>query len=305
MPPRAGQKTGCWCQGPSLAPRARARRPLPTLRTRGRGGEGTRTTGSCEAIGRRSCGLLGRGRRLRRRGSRCIRLGRRGFLLSGLRRLGGRGRRGAGANPQFRVHLLVLLELLLELEGVLRVCESDGQHVLAHLALREVLREPHPRPITTRVLHQLHRGENSVVGTDFERLLAAHEEANLLVLLVLQELDVARAALFPLLVRLVEAEELSAHFEEHVLLLLVCLHLDFLKLHKRRPLTASLLLGCELVVIVLGTVVGLRRSLLRFLLSHCVGLQPREQGPGGLGGEPVGPGARGARGGGRGGPGTR
>lgn len=67
-----------------------------------------------------------------------------------------------------------------------------------------------------------------MVGTDLESLVTAHDQASLAVLLVLEQTDVAGTALLPLLVVLLEDEELSAHLEELLLRLLVGLCFDFL-----------------------------------------------------------------------------
>lgn len=66
-----------------------------------------------------------------------------------------------------------------------------------------------------------------MVGADLEGLVAAHDQASLAVLLVLEQADVAGAALLPLLVVLLEHEELGPHLEELLLRLLIGLGLDF------------------------------------------------------------------------------
>ena len=48
-----------------------------------------------------------------------------------------------------------------------------------------------------------------MVGSNLERLLLPHQQPDLLVLLVLQELDLANAPLLPLVVLCVEAVELA------------------------------------------------------------------------------------------------
>jgi hypothetical protein len=67
-----------------------------------------------------------------------------------------------------------------------------------------------------------------VVGADLEGLIAAHDEASLLVLLVLQQADVTGTTLLPLFRLAVELEELGAHLESLLLKLLVGLGLNLL-----------------------------------------------------------------------------
>lgn len=67
-----------------------------------------------------------------------------------------------------------------------------------------------------------------VVGANFERLVAAHDQTCLAVLLVLQQADVTGAALLPFIGVPDELEQLGAHLEELLLGLLVGLDLDLL-----------------------------------------------------------------------------
>lgn len=67
-----------------------------------------------------------------------------------------------------------------------------------------------------------------VVGADLEGLISAHDEAGLLVLLVLQETDITGTTLLPLLALTVELEKLGTHLEHLLLELLVGLGLDLL-----------------------------------------------------------------------------
>ena len=67
-----------------------------------------------------------------------------------------------------------------------------------------------------------------VVGADLEGLVAAHHQAGLLVLLVLEQAHVTSTTLLPLLAITVELEELSTHLEGLLLQLLVGLGLHLL-----------------------------------------------------------------------------
>jgi hypothetical protein len=67
-----------------------------------------------------------------------------------------------------------------------------------------------------------------VVGADLEGLVSAHDEAGLLVFLVLQETDITGTTLLPLLALTVELEKLGTHLEHLLLELLVGLGLDLL-----------------------------------------------------------------------------
>lgn len=80
-----------------------------------------------------------------------------------------------------------------------------------------------------------------VVGADLQGLIPAHDQAGLLVLLVLQQTHVTGATLLPLLALAVELEQLGAHLERLLLKLLVGLGLhllgqanDGLEVHFRR-----------------------------------------------------------------------
>jgi hypothetical protein len=67
-----------------------------------------------------------------------------------------------------------------------------------------------------------------VVGADLQGLITAHDEAGLVVLLVLEQTDITGTTLLPLLGLAVELEELGAHLEGLLLELLVGLGLDLL-----------------------------------------------------------------------------
>ena len=67
-----------------------------------------------------------------------------------------------------------------------------------------------------------------MIRTDLEGLIPPHDKACLLVLLVLQQSNIASAALLPLLGVALKSEQLGAHLEDLLLQLLVCLGLDFL-----------------------------------------------------------------------------
>lgn len=94
--------------------------------------------------------------------------------------------------------------------------------------------------LRTRVREE-HVGEQHtvVVGADLERLLSSHNQADLVVLLVLEQSDIASSSLLPLagggggilailLGGLDELEQLGAHLEELLLRLLVGLDIDLL-----------------------------------------------------------------------------
>ncbi len=68
-----------------------------------------------------------------------------------------------------------------------------------------------------------------MVGADLEGLVAAHDQAGLAVLAVLEQADVASAALLPLARVGDVLEELGAHLEDLLLALLVGLDLDLLR----------------------------------------------------------------------------
>lgn len=67
-----------------------------------------------------------------------------------------------------------------------------------------------------------------MVGADLEGLIAAHNEASLAVLLVLQESNISGTALLPLVGLADELEELGAHLEGLLLNLLSGLDIDLL-----------------------------------------------------------------------------
>lgn len=67
-----------------------------------------------------------------------------------------------------------------------------------------------------------------MVGADLQGLVTAHDQAGLLVLLVLQQTHITSTTLLPLLAVTVELEKLGAHLEGLLLQLLVGLGLDLL-----------------------------------------------------------------------------
>lgn len=68
-----------------------------------------------------------------------------------------------------------------------------------------------------------------MVCADLECLVSPHDQPGLVVVLVLQQTHVARAALLPLLGLAVKLEELCPHLECLLLLLLVCRSLDLFR----------------------------------------------------------------------------
>lgn len=68
-----------------------------------------------------------------------------------------------------------------------------------------------------------------MVCADLKRLISPHHQPCLLVLAVLQKPHITSAALFPLSAVTVKAEELCAHLEDLLLLLLVCLDVNLLR----------------------------------------------------------------------------
>ena len=138
-------------------------------------------------------------------------------------------------------------------ELTLAVGEADGESLLLGLALGDIGGGvPDPAAVTADVGAQLHfrddcksalsvmTSNNSgycsrmltvVVGADLEGLVAAHDQAGLQVLLVLQQTDITSTTLLPLLALGVELEELGAHLEHLLLNLLAGLDLhDLLQL---------------------------------------------------------------------------
>lgn len=67
-----------------------------------------------------------------------------------------------------------------------------------------------------------------MVRADLESLIPPHDQARLLVLLVLQQSNIAGPALLPLLRLAVELEQLGAHLETLLFQLLICPGIDFL-----------------------------------------------------------------------------
>lgn len=115
------------------------------------------------------------------------------------------------------------------LAHTLRVGESNSQGNSLGLALADIGGGvPHPAAVGANVGGELHLGHDVVVGADLEGLVSAHDESGLAVLLVLEQADVAGAALLPLAALLDELEELGAHLEGLLLGLLVGLGLDLL-----------------------------------------------------------------------------
>lgn len=68
-----------------------------------------------------------------------------------------------------------------------------------------------------------------MVRADLEGLVSPHDQASLVVLLVLQQSHVAGATLLPLLALTVEPEKLRAHLEDLLLHLLIGLGLHLLR----------------------------------------------------------------------------
>lgn len=66
-----------------------------------------------------------------------------------------------------------------------------------------------------------------MVRADLERLVSPHYQSRLLILLVSEQPDIARTALFPLLAFSVKLEQLGAHLEHLLLTLLIRGRLDF------------------------------------------------------------------------------
>jgi len=90
-----------------------------------------------------------------------------------------------------------------------------------------------------------------VVRADLERLVAAHDQPRLTVLLVLQQAYVAGPALLPLARLADKLEELGPHLEQLLLRLLVGLDLDLFRESND---------GFEVHILRLGGLVVLRRS---------------------------------------------
>lgn len=93
--------------------------------------------------------------------------------------------------------------------------------------------------LRTRVKGHVVKQHTVVVGADLERLLSSHNQADLVVLLVLEQSDIASSSLLPLagggggilailLDGLDKLEQLGAHLEELLLGLLVGLDVDLL-----------------------------------------------------------------------------
>lgn len=72
------------------------------------------------------------------------------------------------------------------------------------------------------------QGLTVVVSADLEGLVAAHHQAGLLILGMLQQSDITGTTLLPLLAVGIESEQLSAHLEGLLLEFFVGLCLDFL-----------------------------------------------------------------------------
>lgn len=90
-----------------------------------------------------------------------------------------------------------------------------------------------------------------MVGADLERLVAAHDQAGLAILLVLQQADITCATLLPLLSVLLEDEELGAHLEQLLLRFFVRLGLDLFGQANHGLEVDVLGLGCLLLQIAL------------------------------------------------------
>jgi hypothetical protein len=82
-----------------------------------------------------------------------------------------------------------------------------------------------------------------MVGADLQRLVSAHDQPGLAILLVLEQPDISSTALLPLAALAVELEELSTHLEHLFLGLLVGLGLDLLReVHNRLEVNVGFLL---------------------------------------------------------------
>lgn len=83
-----------------------------------------------------------------------------------------------------------------------------------------------------------------MVSTDLQGLVTAHDKTDLLRFFVLQETDITRTTLLPLLRLLVKAEELGSNLELDVLVLFVGLDLNLVfKLDHRVKLRVMLSLS--------------------------------------------------------------
>jgi len=96
-----------------------------------------------------------------------------------------------------------------------------------------------------------------VVGADLERLVSTHDKASLAILGVLQETNIAGAALLPLVALLDELEELGSHLEHLFLRLLVGLGVN---------LFGKLDDGFEMDIFRLGRLLLLPRSIVSAFL---------------------------------------
>ena len=111
----------------------------------------------------------------------------------------------------------------------LSVGESNGQSDSLGLALADIGGGvPHPAAVGADVGRELHLRDDVVVGADLEGLVAAHDQAGLAVLLVLEQTDVTSTTLLPLAALLDELEKLGAHLESLLLGLLVGLGVNLL-----------------------------------------------------------------------------
>lgn len=113
----------------------------------------------------------------------------------------------------------------------LSVSETDSQGDGLRLSLADIGGGvPDPAPVGADVGRELHLGNDVVVGTDLEGLVAAHDQSRLAVLLVLEQPDITSAALLPLsaLLDVDELEQLGTHLEKLLLRLLVGLGLNLL-----------------------------------------------------------------------------
>mmetsp|Transcript_2458 Transcript_2458/g.8113 ORF Transcript_2458/g.8113 Transcript_2458/m.8113 type:complete len:250 (-) Transcript_2458:42-791(-) len=205
-----------------------------------------------------------------------LRVRRRSRLLRGrlLRSSSGwGGARRLPGHPGGLVGLLRLFKLLLELLRVLGVGKADGERRVLRLSgavapLGVVVALPDPRAVRARVLGEAYCGHHEEVCADLHRLLATHEQADLLGLLVLEKANVTRAPLLPELhlllprVRL-PPEELRAHLEEDLLFVLPGGGLHLIQLDQRRELHVRLLLRRRRVVVLLAAGGRGRRRLCR------------------------------------------
>ena len=162
---------------------------------------------------------------------------------------------------EFLHHLHGLLELVLEALRLLRRAKLDA-HVHkrgADVSVGAVHGGEDPGLLAAGVLLDLGAGHDEEVGAHLEGLLAPHQHADLLAVLVLQDLDGTEAALLPL--TLGESVRLGLGLEEDVLVLLAARGLDLLELDDGNEFGLALGLGgsgCGGVVVARGGIIAAR-----------------------------------------------